>query len=132
MPDAISIRPYLKETAVPALNLPVSSQPKAMIGRGSQPAVFGEQSASLQQAIPRRLSPMRIAVFGNHLPRQCGIATFTTDLCDAIAAEYGESDLVVVAVNDAQSSYAYPPSVRFVITEGKLSSYEAAAKFLIC
>ena len=73
---------------------------------------------------------MRIAVFGNHLPRQCGIATFTTDLCDAIAAEYGESDLVVVAVNDAQSSYAYPPSVRFVITEGKLSSYEAAAKFL--
>lgn len=31
--------------------------------------------------------PSRIAVVGNYLPRQCGIATFTTDLCDAISAE---------------------------------------------
>jgi hypothetical protein len=31
--------------------------------------------------------PSRIAVIGNYLPRQCGIATFTTDLCDAIGAE---------------------------------------------
>ena len=30
----------------------------------------------------------RIAFIGNYLPRQCGIATFTTDLCEAIAAEY--------------------------------------------
>ena len=29
----------------------------------------------------------RIAFIGNYLPRQCGIATFTTDLCEAIAAE---------------------------------------------
>ena len=28
----------------------------------------------------------RIAFIGNYLPRQCGIATFTTDLCEAIAA----------------------------------------------
>src|SRR5690349_5354841 len=27
--------------------------------------------------------PTRIAIIGNYLPRQCGIATFTTDLCDA-------------------------------------------------
>ena len=33
------------------------------------------------------LSPIkRIAFIGNYLPRQCGIATFTTDLCEAIAA----------------------------------------------
>ena len=35
--------------------------------------------------------PSRIAVIGNYLPRQCGIATFTTDLCAAISAEYGLS-----------------------------------------
>ena len=29
----------------------------------------------------------RIAFIGNYLPRQCGIATFTTDLCEAIATE---------------------------------------------
>ena len=42
--------------------------------------------------------PVRVAVIGNHVPRQCGIATFTTDLCDAIAVEYGAAGVLVVAV----------------------------------
>jgi glycosyltransferase involved in cell wall biosynthesis len=69
-------------------------------------------------------------VIGNHLPRQCGIATFTTDLSNAITAEYGAAALSVVAVNDAQSSYAYPARVRFQIAEGDISSYRATANFL--
>jgi glycosyltransferase involved in cell wall biosynthesis len=69
-------------------------------------------------------------VIGNHLPRQCGIATFTTDLCDAIAAEYGASQLKVVAVNDGNSTYLYPERVRFEISEGDIASYSAAADFL--
>jgi glycosyltransferase involved in cell wall biosynthesis len=73
---------------------------------------------------------MRVAVIGNHLPRQCGIATFTTDLCDAIAGEYGSAGVSVVAVNDPQSRYSYPARVRFEITESDVSSYEAAADFL--
>jgi glycosyltransferase involved in cell wall biosynthesis len=80
--------------------------------------------------MPSRTRPLRIAVVGSYLPRQCGIATFTTDLCDAIAAENAASDLMVVAVNDAQSSYAYPMRVRFAITDGKPSSYQTAAEFL--
>ena len=40
--------------------------------------------------------PSRIAVVGNYLPRQCGIATFTTDLCEAISAEYGSARLFAV------------------------------------
>jgi glycosyltransferase involved in cell wall biosynthesis len=74
--------------------------------------------------------PLRVAVIGNHVPRQCGIATFTTDLCDAISAEYGAAGVSVVAVNDSQSSYDYPARVRFEIAEGDLSSYRAAADFL--
>jgi len=69
-------------------------------------------------------------VIGNHLPRQCGIATFTTDLCNAIAAEYGAAQLAVVAVNDGNSSYSYPERVRFEISEGDLASYRRAAEFL--
>jgi glycosyltransferase involved in cell wall biosynthesis len=69
-------------------------------------------------------------VIGNHLPRQCGIATFTTDLCDAIAAEYGAAQLSVIAINDGHSSYSYPERVRFEISEGDLASYRAAADFL--
>jgi glycosyltransferase involved in cell wall biosynthesis len=77
-----------------------------------------------------RLVPSRIAVVGNHLPRQCGIATFTTDLCNAIATEYGTGVTSVVAINDPQTSYTYPARVRFEIDEGDVSSYRAAAVFL--
>ena len=30
----------------------------------------------------------RIAFVGDYMPRRCGIATFTTDICEAIAAEF--------------------------------------------
>ena len=90
---------------------------------------FEKQSTSSLQGIRRSL-PMRIAVIGNHLPRQCGIATFTTDLCDAIAVEYGAAGVFVIAVNDPQSSYDYPARVRFQVSESDLRSYQAAADFL--
>jgi glycosyltransferase involved in cell wall biosynthesis len=51
-------------------------------------------------------------------------------LCDAIAAEYGVAQLLVVAINDGQSSYSYPERVRFEIREGDIASYRAAADFL--
>src|SRR5689334_23220904 len=74
--------------------------------------------------------PSRIAVVGNYLPRQCGIATFTTDLCDAIGSEYATSQLLAVPVNDPDSQYIYPARVRFELMEGDASSYEDAAEFL--
>jgi glycosyltransferase involved in cell wall biosynthesis len=92
--------------------------------------VFGVDSVSSLQLALRPQRPVKMAVIGNHLPRQCGIATFTTDLCDAIAAEYGAAQLSVVAVNDEHSSYSYPERVLFQIREGDLASYRAAADFL--
>jgi glycosyltransferase involved in cell wall biosynthesis len=74
--------------------------------------------------------PSRIAVVGNYLPRQCGIATFTTDLCDAVSAEYGSARLFAVPVNDTESGYAYPERVRLALQQDDLSSYEQAADFL--
>src|ERR1035437_8533619 len=74
--------------------------------------------------------PTRIAFIGNYLPRECGIATFTTDLCTAFAAEYGEERLFAIPVNDPDSSYEYPKQVRLELTQEDLSSYERAADFL--
>src|SRR4051812_48549660 len=74
--------------------------------------------------------PSRIAVVGNYLPRQCGIATFTTDLCEAISTEYGSPRLFAVPVNDTESGYAYPARVRLALQQDDLSSYEQAAEFL--
>src|SRR5437762_11349317 len=74
--------------------------------------------------------PSRIAVVGNYLPRQCGIATFTTDLREAISTEYGSARLFAVPVNDTESGYAYPARVRLALQQDDLSSYEQAAEFL--
>lgn len=89
----------------------------------------GKLSASLRLK-SNASHPSRIAVIGNYLPRQCGIATFTTDLCDAIGTEYETVQLMAVPVNDPGSHYNYPPRVRFELTEGDPSSYEDAADFL--
>src|ERR1035437_11164156 len=113
-----------------APDISASSQPNTLMRREARPPVFGKESALSLQLIPNRSAPTRIAVIGNHLPRQCGIATFTTDLCNAIAAEYGAAELLVVAVNDPLSPYVYPARVRFEISEGAISSYRTAANFL--
>jgi glycosyltransferase involved in cell wall biosynthesis len=74
--------------------------------------------------------PTRIAVIGNYLPRQCGIATFTTDLCEAISAEYGAARLLALPVNDIVEGYDYPARVRWSLAQDDVSSYEQAADFL--
>lgn len=72
----------------------------------------------------------RIAFIGNYLPRQCGIATFTTDLCEAIAEEYSETSCMALPVNDIEEGYSYPPRVRFELAEKDVESYRRAADFL--
>jgi glycosyltransferase involved in cell wall biosynthesis len=74
--------------------------------------------------------PTRIAFVGNYLPRQCGIATFTTDLCTALADEYGSERSFAIPVNDPESSYEYPERVRLELEQEDLASYERAAEFL--
>jgi glycosyltransferase involved in cell wall biosynthesis len=74
--------------------------------------------------------PTRIAIVGNYLPRQCGIATFTTDLCAALATEYGSDRLFAIPVNDPESAYDYPSQVRLELAQEDLPTYEQAAEFL--
>jgi glycosyltransferase involved in cell wall biosynthesis len=72
----------------------------------------------------------RIAFIGNYLPRQCGIATFTTDLCEAIAARYRQTTCIALPVNDIEAGYSYPTRVRFELMEKDIDSYRRAADFL--
>ena len=50
----------------------------------------------------------RIAFIGNYLPRRCGIATFTTDLCEAVAADNEATSCIALPVNDTAAGYEYP------------------------
>ncbi len=74
----------------------------------------------------KRIQPVsgisRIAFIGNYLPRQCGIATFTTDLCEAIAAESNQTTCIALPVNDTEAGYDYPSRVRFELTEKDIDS----------
>ncbi|HKB78239.1 MAG TPA: glycosyltransferase family 4 protein, partial [Thermoanaerobaculia bacterium] len=72
----------------------------------------------------------RVALLGNHLPRQCGIATFTTDLSEAIASADRDLDCFVLAMNDGRHHHAYPGRVRFELTDNDTGAYRRAADFL--
>ena len=72
----------------------------------------------------------RVAFVGNYSPRQCGIATFTTDLCEAIATQYTQTACIALPVNDIEIGYDYPSRVRFELTEKDVDSYRRAADFL--
>lgn len=72
----------------------------------------------------------RIGFIGTYQPRQCGIATFTTDILEAISAEYEDISCIALPINDVETGYAYPPQVRFEIAEQDADSYRRAADFL--
>lgn len=72
----------------------------------------------------------KIAMLGSHLPRLCGIATFTSDLSDSIQGRFPEIELFVLAMNDGEKRHAYPGRVRFELAENDIASYRRAADFL--
>ena len=74
--------------------------------------------------------PDRIAFLGAYLPRLCGIATFTHDLCEAVAVAAPASQCFAGAVNDRIEVYDYPSRVRFELDEKDVDSYRRAADFL--
>jgi len=73
----------------------------------------------------------KIAVIGNYLPRQCGIATFTTDLSQSLARELIiEENLINVAMDDIPEGYNYPHQVKFRVRQNVQSDYFWAADYL--
>ena len=72
----------------------------------------------------------RVAFIGNYLPRQCGIATFTTDVSDAFAEKFPDIQNMVLAMNDTIEGYPYCDKVRYEIRDSNLFDYERAANFL--
>jgi len=71
-----------------------------------------------------------VAVIGNYLPRQCGIATFTTDLVEGLSAEAPDIYCCAVAMNDKPEGYPYPEKVRFEINQNRWTDYSVASQFL--
>jgi glycosyltransferase involved in cell wall biosynthesis len=72
----------------------------------------------------------KIAFIGNHLPRLCGIATFTHDLHRAVSMNRPDLETGVVAMTDPGAVYDYPQAVRLEIQDENIDEYVKAAEFL--
>src|SRR6266478_2590694 len=113
------------------MSLPSTIFPKRVLEVVSPRPLAQEGAAAARSRLQSKPSlPSRIAVVGNYLPRQCGIATFTTDLCSAISAECGTARLLALPVNDTQLGYDYPARVRWSLAQDDVQSYQEAAEFL--
>ena len=113
------------------MSLPNTVFPKNVLEVVSPRNLVHSRRAPARAGLQAKTSlPSRIAVIGNYLPRHCGIATFTTDLCEAISAEFGEARLLALPVNDTEQGYDYPARVRWALTQDDVRSYGEAADFL--
>jgi len=123
---------------VPEIGVEFTGKPTASVAEATSdlelisidPMIVVEKEAPIWPAHSRSTLPSRVAVVGNYLPRKCGIATFTTDLCDAVHSAFGATELLVLSVNDTEQGYDYPSRVRFELSEERLASYRQAAEFL--
>jgi glycosyltransferase involved in cell wall biosynthesis len=72
----------------------------------------------------------KLGFIGDYVPRKCGIATFTADVCRSISSQFPAIECLVAPVNDIPEGYDYPPEVRFAFSQQDLDSYRQAADFL--
>ncbi len=94
----------------------------------SQPVA---REMDLIETDPTAVKPFnRLAFVGTYSPRRCGIATFTADLVEAVAAASPETDVFAVAMNDRPEGYRYPHRVKFEINERRGADYRLAAELL--
>ncbi|MDP3444013.1 MAG: glycosyltransferase, partial [Ignavibacteria bacterium] len=77
---------------------------------------------------------MKVICIGNYPPRQCGIATFTENLVNVIrysaAKTSNHFELEVIAMNDSNQSYDYPPIVRNFIPDKSHDAYTKMADYV--
>ena len=73
--------------------------------------------------------PVRhLALIGNFLPRQCGLATFTTDVYQAMRDRLPDIQVDVYAMDDHPGRYRYPAAVVGTIPQDDLSAYVDTAR----
>jgi CBS domain-containing protein/glycosyltransferase involved in cell wall biosynthesis len=79
-----------------------------------------------------RFHRIRIAYVSTYPPRECGIATYTRHLVDAVSWFCARAVIspIVVAVNDRAERYEYGTRVKSQIDANNVQSYEEAARYI--
>ncbi len=102
----------------------------ALAGLQFESATLARAGYNTNELVGPESKIRKIAFLGDYLPRKCGIATFTSDLLTAVAAEHPQSQCFAVSVNDIEGGYEYPDVVCFEVEEQDLTSYQRAADFI--
>ena len=78
--------------------------------------------------LPGSATDLKIVFVASHLPRRCGIATFSADLMAAIKAADPHVMCCIAAIDTPDEVRRYGGEVRWRIRQGDASSYRAAAE----
>ncbi len=73
---------------------------------------------------------LKVLFIGTYVPKECGIATFTSDLLNSVSGEYKDVHCEVIALSDPSETYNYPEEVVFQIKRDKLEDYYLAADYI--
>jgi len=76
-----------------------------------------------------RAAKSRVCFLATYPPRECGIATFTSDLRAGVRALRDDVEASVIAVSNTPGRYDYPPEVVFEIRQSQLGDYRLAAEY---
>ncbi|UWP82787.1 glycosyltransferase [Dactylosporangium fulvum] len=70
----------------------------------------------------------RLGIVSTYLPRQCGLATYTADLREALGVATDDLETVVVAID--RDGHTYGDEVVVTINQDRIEDYSAAARVL--
>ncbi len=73
---------------------------------------------------------MKVLFIGTYIPKECGIATFTSDILNSVSGANNNIHCDVIAVSDPSENCNYPDEVVFQIERNKLEDYYRAADFI--
>ncbi|KAB7531480.1 glycosyltransferase [Flagellimonas olearia] len=74
---------------------------------------------------------MKLAYIGTYPPRECGIGTFTQNLAHSMLENgKGVKEIMVIAMNDHNQDYPYPPEVKLSINQEQQTDYLEAVNYI--
>src|SRR3989344_1032739 len=85
---------------------------------------------NLAKALSNRVRSTRVIYISSYIPRQCGIATYTKNLTNAINLLNPYHLAEIVAVNRKQERLNYPGEVKWVLNDQKRADYLKAAELI--
>ena len=73
---------------------------------------------------------LRVLFIGTYVPKECGIATFTSDLLNSVSRKYKDVYCEVIALSDPSETYNYSEEVVFQIQRDRIEDYYLAADYI--